>query len=354
MMPGTGCALTCPGPLNTPSEYDTMMRIAWILSTLGTVAGIYMLLTYTIFEKKRKQLLTLSLIFKSFVLSAIFTVQAITYPQMEDRFCLDPTTPYDQHDVGLCVVQGVAIGYFPFSIVCWWLCLAFDIRLKSIKQRKNIGHYYKYYFIFSTFLPLLVNVIPRLMWGVVGYKIGSPFCNNASQISSIRYWGTLYIPIAICIVFGLVIMGLLLHAMFKSVVNSKTGTSSGTMKRFLRPILFIIVFMLKMMTGLSLAAYAQFHEDEYKKSLMDWMAYSFSNFNGVAGSVSDACGVAPSVRFPIAAWIIYICSIYGQTLYTFVVFVSAGEDVKLWKKFFNRKSKVSAPKSRHMSQPPII
>ncbi len=288
-----------------------------------------MLLTYSISEKKRKQLLTLSLIWYSFILSVIFTVQAIMYPKMEDRYCVDPTTPYDQHDMGFCVVQGVALGYFPFSVVCWWLCLALDIWLKSVKQRRNIAHYYKYYFIFSTFVPLVINVIPRLIWSVVGYKIGTPFCNNTSEISNIRYWGTLYIPIAMCIAFGLVIMCLLLHAIFKSIMNSKTETSSNAMKRFLRPILFIIVFLINMLTGLALAAYAQFHEDEYKKSLKDWMACSFSNFDGVAGSVSDACGLTPDVHFPIAAWIIYICTIYGQTLYTFVVFGTSREDLKL-------------------------
>ncbi len=45
MMPGTGCALTCPGPLYLPSEYDTMMYLAWILCIVGSVAAFYMLLT---------------------------------------------------------------------------------------------------------------------------------------------------------------------------------------------------------------------------------------------------------------------------------------------------------------------
>ncbi len=188
---------------------------------------------------------------------------------MEDRYCSDATTPFDQHDMGLCVVQGVVLGYFPFSVVCWWLCLALDIWLKAVKQKMNISHYYKYYFVFSTFVPTAINVVPRLIYGVVGYKIGTPFCNSTSQISDLRYWGTLYIPIGILMLIGIGIMGLLLHAVSKSIRNSKSGTSSTAVKHFRKPILFIFIFLLNMLTSIAIAVYAQIHTVEYKKSLMD-------------------------------------------------------------------------------------
>ncbi len=340
MMPGTGCALTCPGPLSLPSEYDAIMYLAWTLCMLGSVLGFYMLLTYMVFEKKRRKRMILSFVCNSFVLSIIFAVQFVVYPNMEDRYCYDATTPFDQSDIGLCAVQGVALGYFPLAMVCWWLCLAFDIWLKAVKQKRNISHYFNYYFIFSTFVPAAVNVVPRLAYGVVGYKIGSPFCNSTSQISDLKHWGTLYIPIGIQMVIGMVIMGLILHAIFKSVRNSKSGSSSNAMKRFWNPLLFIFVFLLNMLTSIALAGYLQINTGEYRKSLMDWMTYSFSNFDGIAGSVSDACGLAPSERFPLACWIIYVISIYGQSFYVFAVFGISKEDLNMWREFYNKKSKV--------------
>ncbi len=341
MMPGTGCALTCPGPLNLPSEYDTMMYLAWALCIVGSVAAFYMLLTYSIFEKKHQQPIVLSLRCTRFGLSIIFAVQFVMYPKMEDRYCSDATTAFDQHDMGLCVVQGVALGYFPFSVVCWWLCLALDIWLKAVKQKRNISHYYKYYFIFSTFVPAAINVVPRLSCGVVGYKIGTPFCKSTSQISDLRYWGTFYVSIRILMLIGIGIMGLLLHAIFKSVRNSKSGTSSTAGKRFRKPILLIFIFLLNMLTAIAIAVYVQIHTVEYRTSLMDWMACSFTNCDGVAGSASDICGLAPSKRLPISTWVIYIISVYGQSMYVFVVFGISREHFKLWRKFFIKKSKVS-------------
>ncbi len=335
-MPGTGCALTCPGPLHLSSEYDTMMYLSWALCMVGVVLAFYMVLTYAMFEHHRQPII-LSLICTSSCLSIIFAIQFVTYPKMEDRYCADATTAFDQHDMGLCVVQGAALGYIPFSVVCWWLCLALDIWLKAVKQKRNISHYYKYYFVFSTLVPAAINVVPRALYGVIGYKIGTPFCNSTSQISDLRYWGTLYIPIGILISIGMGIMGLLLHAIFKSVRNSKSGTSSTAAKRFRKAIVFIFIFLLNMLTAIAIAAYIQVHTVEYGKSLMDWMACSFTNFDSVAGSASDICGLAPSNRVPMSAWVLYIISIYGQSMYVFVVFGTSKQHLKLWHKFFTKK-----------------
>jgi hypothetical protein len=41
------------------------------------------------------------------------------------------------------IIQALALGYCSLSIACWWLCQAFDLWIKAVRQMKNVEHYFK-------------------------------------------------------------------------------------------------------------------------------------------------------------------------------------------------------------------
>ncbi|KAG5175635.1 hypothetical protein JKP88DRAFT_274514 [Tribonema minus] len=390
-VPGTGCALACPAPLFTNEEYHVMQTWAIVLTAISVPLGVFMVATWTIFKKKRKQPIVIMLSAESLLVSLIFAVQYMAYPTMNDRFCQDNTLANTQNSSGYCTFQAVMLGYLAMSVACWWLCQSFDVWVRAVKQLKNVEHYIKYYAAFSMLLPsivhlvprlilgafsmllpivvhivprlilgafsmllsivvhivsrlvlsafsmllpIVVHIVPRLILGVEGYEAGTSYCFNVSGTSKGVVFGTLYGPVAVISLIGLYFMLAVVTAIVRSV--SRQGGAAKNLAMFKTPFLFVCTFLIMWCVIFALKFYAETHTETFKAAFLEWAACVFSNYKGEDNDAYiGVCGPAAPTRMPLAVAVAIIISLYGQVILIFTAYgITNKENFTLWGEYF--------------------
>ena len=115
-----------------------------------------------------------------------------------------------------------------------------------------------------------LQVIIAAAAGVLGNADGGVgWClihGRKSGFSGVQ-WGILYFPILAFVISGVINMGLIIRA----IVRSSRATKIVDMSRFLRPIIFIVVFLMLLVAVFAYRSYAHFNESDWLDSATEWI-----------------------------------------------------------------------------------
>jgi hypothetical protein len=326
---GTACHIQCPLAVFTDQQYDTMNTFMFWTNIMGIVFGGYNALTYSIFRSRRKQGIVRGFAICSWLVAVLFFTQMMMAPSFGERFCRNNSAPKTQEDGGMCVFMSIAVNQLSFMCVCYWFCLAFDIWIKAVKQKRNVAHYMRYYHIFSFAFPIVVSVGPRFFLGNIGYALGSSLCLSTDAEEPWLAWTLFYGPIMLLVVSGMLLMVSLFRAIHRSVKNDKRGTAAKRFKMFRQPAAFVFLFAIPWIIIFSVVILIDSNTTELYDSFAQWTACMFSTFT--PGSSSESiCGARPPNSTPMPQILALNCSIYGQCLFLFAIFGLSRDNMKLW------------------------
>ena len=157
--PGSNCSIPCEGTMSSQEEIESFNVIVTIVNSIGFAAGLFMVLTWGLFQVKEKQKITFWLSFSTLNITFSLLIGAIASGgKSSDLWCKDNTEPVTQADGGLCVFQGVWLVFFALSTNAWWFMSCFDLFSKLVLNKRSIEHYLKYYHIFSWGLPSVCTI----------------------------------------------------------------------------------------------------------------------------------------------------------------------------------------------------
>jgi len=130
------CALLCPHPLLSASEFDSLSGVAGGFGWLSFLLLLVLLLSFLL-EHKRRQfphdlfiyfVISLILVSFSFVMASIIG--------FKDMDCENDKTPNDWGSPG-CTIQGMLYVYFSLTSVFWWLVICFNYFLMVVMGYKT-------------------------------------------------------------------------------------------------------------------------------------------------------------------------------------------------------------------------
>lgn len=155
----TNCSIPCEGTMSSVEEIESFNAIVAIVNSVGFVLGVFMVLTWGLFQAKEKQKITFWLSFSTLNITFCLLLGAIVSGgKSSELWCKDNTQPVTQADGGMCVFQGVFLVFFALATNSWWFMSCFDLFSKLVLNKRNIEYYLKYYHIFSWGVPTLCTV----------------------------------------------------------------------------------------------------------------------------------------------------------------------------------------------------
>lgn len=170
------CSVRCEGTMASVEELDTYNEIINVLNSFGVVAGLFMVLTWGMFEAKEKQKITFWLSFCVWNVSFSLLIGVIASGgRSSDIWCRDNTEGISQEDGGVCVFQGVFVVFFALAGNSWWFVSCFDLFSKLVLDKRNIDHYLKYYHILCWTVPS-VSTIGLAIGGYFGFLAPRVWC----------------------------------------------------------------------------------------------------------------------------------------------------------------------------------
>lgn len=334
-VPGSGCAAACPRPMFTQTEYQHQETAARIIQSISVFLGVYMAITWTIFENLRKQYFVRMFINYSASISVFLCIgwmlpKARNY---EERFCSTNATPSLLEDGGYCAAQGFVVQFIALAQSFAWLCVAVSTWIKVHHPRMRIEKYYHWTAAAVVFLTLICNTIPRAILKVPGYDGFSPYCLNEYDVKTAVTYGCLYSEIILII---LIAAGCVIHIMRTAWRVRKRSLSDHDNKYIellevvRTPILFLFLFLFIWVLLIAVQINVDVMKDFAATGLYNWTACIFANFNGDNATSTGVCGAYPSDRIDPTNLTLIVITAYGQSTLTFIAFGAKSSVFKLW------------------------
>lgn len=262
---GGQCATPCPTFVFDDDTYDDADIIIMSMTGIGLLLMILLSITFACFKKTRKKYnlyftITMIIINQSLLFSFLAKHDGVRgiMPSMR---CED--NAHGRLD-GWCLWQAICMLFGANAAACWWFIQSLDLYLqmkwnsrkwsKETTLKKDIT-----YFCWGWAWPFLVCLI-CISGNELGNPVqGGPWCFFLfSGIS----WGLFYGPIFAQMVIGALLMGIIIKQLYTSSVKMKTHKKKGHWRLYVKPLLFVALFLLVWLVIFAYRFHLEIIEDE--------------------------------------------------------------------------------------------
>jgi len=330
-IPGSGCAVSCFLPSNTVDEWKQLYVIASDSAWIGLPVILFLILSWTVDSKKRKQYLVI--LFGCYSLIATLTFCISTSLPAKRSYCKTNAVGYDHTDKRIsnfCGAQALLLGFAGVGTALSWAMLAVDLFLKVVIGYRSTQQFR--FYLLGTPIAITGGLLILGSQNRFGATGQVPLCFIVLDGNL----GVVHVPMLVGAVVGFVCMSAVVVTIARSIIrthnqsaiavsaegssNPATANSAAVavLKKFhmLRiPIAFIIVYIF------ILVAYESFRWTLYRykysfiSAAMDFTECVFKSYDGT-NSWKKVCGKHPGKR---------VASYYEG----FVVFCVAGQSILL-------------------------
>lgn len=277
LLPGGSCGIPCPVPLYSKSEYEMSDNILFIFSLMSFMCATFLFFTWTVFSEKRKNwhVWALTGCFFAVNMSLFFSFSVPTdhgRSGFVNMSCKNNVEGIDFSYGGYCVFQAFCIIYFGLAGVIWWLLQGLDLYLKIVlRWSLNADQEFRKHIAFSSTgwgLPLIMSLIPICTGKLGNQNNGIPWCFITSSRMA---WGTFYFPIGAAVVINAFFLFSISVQVYRSSAAMGTDTKEGSWFVYVRPIAFVICFVIVWTFILAYRFYEWGHEDLYTSQVTSWI-----------------------------------------------------------------------------------
>jgi hypothetical protein len=307
---GSSCVLPCPSLLYRPSDYRNVERFLIPLSAVSWVLSTIMVATYVAFKKVRKTwytiFFTVSLWFISFSLLWSAPVQAKHgAPAVDTAFanaqCIDNSQPSKE---GWCVFQAFCFLFFGGAAVTWWFMQALDLYLQIRWDLRTWSHDNQklkevLYWVWGWGYPTLNVIIVGATGNFGNANNGIAWC---FVIDSDLSWGVFYGPIAVHTFFGTVFVLLIIWTIYASSVRVGGNKKKGWWRIYVRPLIFVLGFLLVWSFIFAYRFSEHFNEDTYKSDSRALIQCLFTGAGVLNPSLPPSYDNCPHAKPDKAPW----------------------------------------------------
>eukprot|EP00002_Diphylleia_rotans_P023994 TRINITY_DN4729_c0_g1_i3.p1 TRINITY_DN4729_c0_g1~~TRINITY_DN4729_c0_g1_i3.p1 ORF type:complete len:512 (+),score=64.97 TRINITY_DN4729_c0_g1_i3:55-1590(+) len=322
---GTGpCLPSCETDYYTESQENAIDEASLIASWISFFGSLIVLTTWTIFPFKRTfPSVMIGYIAFSSLMAAIG--QLMNMIDTEDIHCEDDHTPADM-SMPNCLIQGILLHFFPVSIACWWLCVAFNLHQMIYFKNKNTQAFHKYYHLFSWGLPTFLVIIVLSADNYVYDQFGFNIC----VIESVSYSDGLFS--SWFIIIGIIGVGLILHVIFtlyRSYMEMRgvTSASQNILRAQMRSFVFLVYYYGIVLTLLCLIYIARYGDEKATEDLKNFFACVFTSPDPY--NPSEKCGYDEVISF--GGFIFSVIVVYGQGFFLLLTFMTTEDSVACWR-----------------------
>eukprot|EP01133_Synstelium_polycarpum_P003489 gene3489-3985_t len=237
---GGSCIFPCPSPFFTNKQWQQFHDMVYIMGIISFICTSIILFTYAVLNRRYDRH-AICIIFLSFSLWLIMLTDMVFIGVDYDLLCPEPGRFARQFDSG-CASTGVIFQFAAVSAIMWWSTMSFDLWM-VIKRIKGTKTYEKYYIIVINVIAIILTGIPAIK-KQYGYGIGGLGCwilDNSWQNGV--FWG----PLTVCLLVGMVFIGLILKEVYDVVKRVDTGrTKTSRIIRYnLKPFIIVVLLFLQ-------------------------------------------------------------------------------------------------------------
>jgi hypothetical protein len=361
----TACALNCPEPLITDSEYSQAKLMISIVGWFSFILTAFVVISYLLMGRK-PYMYPHTLVF-CFVSSVMCLSWAFCLGSMighENMWCSSPEIP-NRWGNGWCTVQGVTFVYFTLSSALWWLSICVNLCLmvifryqpeKCILYKYNNNTSFSHGFIVQIVLQVLCWGIPLIVIIItlsahkIGYGASDFWCtiqsgenlllvsgskgittSGVDSVQQVDIWNLILLTIpVICITcIGAVILTVtVIFAWFKSKSGIKFLIKQWRLVALLSLYIWIYTFVF--------SYHIQFTSQ--RQNQYDFYA-SYINCLKESPILGGTCDLKQAVNFPL--WFIASFNAVGQGCLVFVIFGTSSTIFNAWRNLFRRMARMS-------------
>jgi hypothetical protein len=314
---GGRCAIPCPSPAFTHTEYRDIEIATWIFTVFSMVFAIILSLTFLVFRSQRPKWILFNYSASYFGVVFFIFVGLLNQARNNEGFynsqCSSPSTL--EHMTGFSLFQAICIVFFLIASSGWWCMMAIDLF-----QRLILGHVYrrgssqftrrKVAFHIMSWGIAALCVIALISAAQLGYDGSLPFAfatvsPGATSTPIQLTWVFFFLPVLIfaAVGFGLVITILIFlvkhnpSAGLKKFADEMESTKSNFGTKFknvlkLFGFVFLMVFFILFLIIYQLNFGANY--SKWAKALTAWGEWRlFSGLSG--GDLQIASRQSPSL-----------------------------------------------------------
>ena len=306
---GGSCSLPCPSFEWTDQEWSDAEMLLIGLSVISCVCMSVCVLTWSIFPKRRKQHHLHMFMICQFIFSLLLVISIpVTHGRVREIGCQDNAQIFTQDNGGYCTFQGVGILFTINAAVLWWTIIGIQLfsqivlehRL-TVKQRSAQD---RIYHLICCGIPSIL-CITALSQNWIGRGTLSPWCLFKDNINF--YTSELplfYLPIMIQAIIGALLMVVTLSVLIRHQI--KTNNQSTNYVPYLRPILFVIVFLVLVSILCIYRWVVLINQPSYQTAATNWFTCLFMNGD------SEECTTRPDSHPSLELWHLLIFCVAGE------------------------------------------
>ena len=322
---GSPCILPYRSLLWSASEWQEGDRLMLGFTIVSFVSLSLVTLTWTLFPSKRRQHHLHMFMLCQFVIAFVFVCALAATDGRPSTIGLSLFDAVSAEQSAVCVFEASLLVFFVNAGVFWWSFIAFHLFLKVVLHvrltaaQQNLAT--ATYHAVSWLVSLILTVIAGAN-GWLGRSSVVPWCFFRDDAPSSADWLLFYIPIG---VRGVVGIGMMLTVMWtlsrQSALTATMRRSRKGCARMLRPVLFIVQFLVIFFFLLLFRATLHFHSAQYEEDTAAYVQCLLT---------ATGCGEAP-VAAPVALFYLIIIATAGQGLVPGVIYLSQAGTLDLWR-----------------------
>ena len=347
----TCCQLPCILPTYERSQYEVWWTMQLAMGVVGTICGIFLIVTFGVFKEKRSQRLIL---YYSICSTAISVVFVITYAYgTEKMLCKSETEPSGPGEYGMCFFQATTLLYFSLSACCWWFCQIIELFAKIHLQKRRFD-VRKQMHLFAWGFPAAILAVAIGLGDVIYYRSPLSFCFIGTRQDAGGKFDiyAFFWPVGFMVIFGILLMTCVLSTIYQTTMRLKTGKKTKKLLAMYRTPVFFVTFFVFIWSFIFAYRFIQDAQyDDYERAGIYWVQCLMLNdvlgvsepYKNPAADISimvnegylsaDAVGcgalIPDAPNKPLTTMM--NLGLFAQSIFLFLVFGLQASVVRLWK-----------------------
>jgi hypothetical protein len=368
----TCCALPCEGTMVSKAQLNSLGVLQLALASAGLLLALFMVLTWGLFESKKRQYITFWFSFCSLMTSAtLLAGVSASGANISATVCKDNATPHSMKVTGLtlCAVTSFTLLFFSLAECMWWAIQAIDLFRKIVLHQRDTDRSKMAYHLLAWAVPSLA-VLGMLLRQRAGFAGPTPFCFFAGDTPVLEQYVLYFFFVMFCFVLGSALMVSVLVTIYRhtSSVAKLEGSSKGDrlLKKyslFRTPLTFVFMFIVVWVIIFSYRLQGTLQEGTFRAQASAWVDCLLANF---AGGIDDpandpkanttmlvgapagqqGCGVTQPGGLPFVLTITMFVAVSSQSIAVFAIFGLKWENLTLWMQALGCMNKDGAVQDR--------